>query len=126
MRKLTQVIAAAAIGVLLATPALAGGGNNGKGNGKGHDNDWGQSFENRSGGKGSDDRFGHSFDDFQKGGKGGFGDWKGGKDWDWKGGGHGGPRGPITSPVPEPETYAMMLAGLGVLGFIARRRRQQR
>ena len=24
--------------------------------------------------------------------------------------------------VPEPETYAMMLAGLGLLGFIARRR----
>jgi hypothetical protein len=27
-------------------------------------------------------------------------------------------------PVPEPETYAMMLAGLGALGFISRRRRQ--
>lgn len=25
-------------------------------------------------------------------------------------------------PVPEPETYAMLLAGLGVMGFIARRR----
>lgn len=25
--------------------------------------------------------------------------------------------------VPEPETYAMMLAGLGLLGFVARRRR---
>jgi hypothetical protein len=25
--------------------------------------------------------------------------------------------------VPEPETYAMILAGLGVLGFIARRRK---
>ncbi len=26
------------------------------------------------------------------------------------------------APVPEPETYAMMLAGLGMLGFAARRR----
>ena len=30
----------------------------------------------------------------------------------------------VTPGVPEPETYAMMLAGLGLLGFIARRRRQ--
>lgn len=29
----------------------------------------------------------------------------------------------ITAPVPEPETYALMLAGLGVMGFMARRRR---
>jgi len=27
------------------------------------------------------------------------------------------------TPVPEPETYALMLAGLGVIGFIVRRRR---
>jgi hypothetical protein len=28
----------------------------------------------------------------------------------------------ISPPVPEPETYAMMLAGLGLLGFAARRK----
>jgi hypothetical protein len=28
-----------------------------------------------------------------------------------------------TAPVPEPETYGMMLAGLGVVGFLARRRK---
>jgi len=28
-----------------------------------------------------------------------------------------------TSPVPEPETYAMLLAGLGLIGFSARRRK---
>lgn len=28
----------------------------------------------------------------------------------------------MLAPVPEPETYGMMLAGLGVLGFMARRR----
>lgn len=27
------------------------------------------------------------------------------------------------SPVPEPETYAMLLAGLGLLGFVVRRRK---
>lgn len=29
---------------------------------------------------------------------------------------------PLTSAVPEPETYAMMLAGLGLAGFAARRK----
>ncbi len=30
----------------------------------------------------------------------------------------------ITTAVPEPETYAMMLAGLGAIGFLSRRRKQ--
>lgn len=29
----------------------------------------------------------------------------------------------IFAPIPEPETYAMMLAGLGLMGFMARRRK---
>ena len=29
----------------------------------------------------------------------------------------------VAAPVPEPKIYALMLAGLGVMGFIARRRR---
>jgi len=29
----------------------------------------------------------------------------------------------IRQPIPEPETYALMMAGLGLLGFVARRRR---
>ena len=28
------------------------------------------------------------------------------------------------NPVPEPEAYAMLLAGLGLLGYAARRRKQ--
>ena len=28
------------------------------------------------------------------------------------------------APVPEPETYAMLLAGLGLMGFVARRRQK--
>jgi hypothetical protein len=30
----------------------------------------------------------------------------------------------VASPIPEPETYAMLLAGLGLLGFETRRRKQ--
>jgi hypothetical protein len=29
----------------------------------------------------------------------------------------------VAAPIPEPETYAMMLAGLGVLGFMTRRKK---
>ena len=32
-------------------------------------------------------------------------------------------RSPPLALIPEPETYAMLLAGLGLLGFIARRRK---
>lgn len=31
----------------------------------------------------------------------------------------------VVPGIPEPETYALMLAGLGVVGFMARRRKQQ-
>ena len=31
---------------------------------------------------------------------------------------------PLPPPVPEPETYAMLLAGLGLLSFTAKRRKQ--
>jgi len=31
----------------------------------------------------------------------------------------------VTAAVPEPETYAMMLAGIGMMGFMARRRKNQ-
>jgi len=30
----------------------------------------------------------------------------------------------VPTPVPEPSTYAMLFAGLGVVGFLARRRQQ--
>jgi hypothetical protein len=29
----------------------------------------------------------------------------------------------VSAPVPEPSTYAMMLAGFGLIGFIAYRRK---
>lgn len=38
-------------------------------------------------------------------------------------GGATGAVGAITAAVPEPETYALMLAGIGMMGFMAKRRR---
>jgi len=32
---------------------------------------------------------------------------------------------PVTKPIPEPRIYAMMLAGLGLMGFVVNRRRQE-
>jgi hypothetical protein len=31
---------------------------------------------------------------------------------------------PVTAPVPEPESYAMLLSGLGMMGLLHRRKRQ--
>ncbi|WP_219118893.1 FxDxF family PEP-CTERM protein [Janthinobacterium sp. UMAB-56] len=41
-----------------------------------------------------------------------------------QGGSYGGVFNLNLAPVPEPETYGMLLAGLGILGFLARRRKQ--
>jgi hypothetical protein len=32
----------------------------------------------------------------------------------------------MAAPIPEPETYALFAAGLGVLAFVARRQRRRR
>lgn len=40
----------------------------------------------------------------------------------YKGNSYGGNFVTQLSPVPEPETYALLLAGLGAVGFVARRR----
>lgn len=43
----------------------------------------------------------------------------------WVGNFNGTVNGLTVAPVPEPETYAMMLAGLGLLGYTSRRKKKQ-
>lgn len=38
---------------------------------------------------------------------------------------YGGVLSSVTAPVPEPQSYALMLAGLGIVGFVMARRRPQ-
>ena len=38
-------------------------------------------------------------------------------------GSYGGQLNVVTAPVPEPETYALLLANLEAVGFVARRRK---
>ncbi len=38
----------------------------------------------------------------------------------------GGGSGPTVSAVPEPETYALMAAGLGLIGYLGRRRTKRK
>lgn len=40
------------------------------------------------------------------------------------GGSYGGNLNLLMAPVPEPQTYAMLLGGLGLMGVVARRRKQ--
>jgi type VI secretion system secreted protein VgrG len=49
----------------------------------------------------------------------------GGLPLDYASQGFGGYASPVALPVPEPETYAMLLAGLGLMVGIARRRQSQ-
>ncbi len=53
-----------------------------------------------------------------------IGDWNGGKDgekWSMT----GSPSVSLAAAVPEPETYAMLLAGFGLIGTMVRRRRSR-
>jgi hypothetical protein len=83
--------------------------------GVGQNDDHEESFKGRSNRGDDNERGGNAWGKDKDKDK----DWDDGKGWK-KGNGVGGGH---VSPIPEPSTYILMLAGLGAVAFVTRRRR---